>query len=199
MKVTPTIVWHECGHLFGYTLVEEMYNEYREIIKFSLTKEKAFIQERQKELPHNNTELVKTILIFVMGAVFHVHKFKLDEEIRIRDFRIIFLNTDYLPKKENLFGHAGKDFTYLTNLIRQEQNNTPPESLICLSYELEKTLQNHKIFCELEELISLISQKYNGKKIEGKDLLVEEKNKIAKKISTELKKEIIILVKNFIK
>jgi hypothetical protein len=202
MKVHHTIVWHEIGHVFGYVLIDRIYNDYRNITDFFLTKESSLVISKQENIQptdrSNDAELINTILILVMGAVFHTFKFKREKEIKLSDFNKIFLFTDYKLKIESIYGYAGNDFFIICQLIKQEKSSINNKMVISFTFELLKILKTHKIFSKLENLINIMENKYNGMKSRGNDLLIDERKKISKTVSFELESDIKNLIKDTI-
>lgn len=198
MKVHTTIVWHEFGHIFGYILVNKIYGDYRKIAEIILTKGNKNTQictDNTEPIDTEKNELEMTILILIMGAVFHVRKFRENKNITISDFIKIFTNVEYELNTDSLRGHAGKDSFLIKYFIKQYNNVEVELSIIPkLALNLQNILKKHKMFEKIQSQINNFDINYNGKETVGKDLFENERKVIYKLIS----KNLIIDIQNII-
>ena len=201
-KVHQTIVWHEFGHIFGYVLIDKAFDDYRKISKIILIENDIPQIVPNKEssnlVDNEKIEVIKVVLIFVMGAIFHVAKFKRNDEILLRDFKDIFINAQYNLSTNNLIGHAGSDFCKIKKFIDQSNYFAKNSKLIAnghlkvkkFSFYMLSLFKENDLFSKLEPYIDDFDYRYNGKKIEGNDLYKNEKNEIKKIITVKLVKEL---------
>jgi len=199
MKIDKIIVWHEFGHIFGYILVDRIYKDYRKITEIILSqdiKNPQIIPNKGdlKPIHSKEKELIKSILIYISGAIFHVTKFNEHNKTLLSDFNKIFLNTKYKPIIKDLYGHAGKDFHYIENFIEQEKSSINKLLVQKFTFELQQILKNDKIFEMLKPYITDFEKQYNGKNTKNSDLYNEERREIKKIIPDKL----IIEIENLI-
>lgn len=201
-RVHQTILWHEFGHIFGYIVIDKVFKDYRKISKIILDENEAPqivpYKENSNSIDNEKIEVIKAVLIFVMGAIFHIAKFKNNDEILMRDFKDIFKNPQDNKKlsTDNLIGHAGSDFYKIKKFIEQSNYIANDQKLIenlkvkKFTYHMFMLFKKHDLFAKLEPYIDDFDHKYNGETIIGDDLCKNERNKIKKAISEKLVKEI---------
>lgn len=207
MKAQSFIVWHEFGHVFGYILVDKMYGDYRKIAKIVLVnkelvegKENSQIAPNIKDKIQTDTdeiETIKAILILVMGAVFHVTKFKENKDIGTVDFSSIFTCINRKLDINQLYGYAGSDFEKIEYFLNTRVVPVERFTFLKFTEALQRLLKKHNVFDILKYYIVLFDEAFNGKTEQGNDLFKEERNKIKALISIELIKDLEVLIKEY--
>jgi len=193
MKLKKDVIWHEYGHLFSYKLIEKISKKNRNVIELRLLKNESnnpfiktnctdfvrlknedwfFFQKNLKKKFKNNG-FYHQCIINLMGAVFQI-ECKIDKPT-IDDFIEIFININGQVSDDNLIGHAGADFVNIESYVFDyEEEKLKYIDLKNFALTLHALLKKERIFELLKDKISVFNENYNGKHLEGANLLLDE-------------------------
>lgn len=196
-KVEEHVVWHELGHLIGFTITKQFDYNFGMIIQLNLHKlnpcikiesdlfrannivhrskidfgigEFIYEQEDQKRLRSNLDDTYRFIVytIYLLAGGLF-NLYAFKKTPKPKDFEICFLDETDEIESNSFKARAGNDWTKLKSLIKLKEWDE--KIFLEFRFKLFFLLKNFNIYELFRELIEKVEAEYNGKLIQGTEL-----------------------------